>query len=281
MDNSNELRKRRKMNDSISIKETDELKHEISELKKNLHWQNLITQITTFIGTTLSTSVRFYGQTISGKQSAVKPVKLDSLLSSYGIQLLEPLSAQYWNTLRNIVTTIQNDLDSERVDMHPVVLEVIRATLEQTLACDPEAKPPSSSSSSSSSLLTSKVAQSSPYILQYEPLKVDEEKIAKIPDIAIVATNCQSKSIGSTVLPVEIKKKDEIVDAIHQSLGYLMVKLRDRLEIAEDVPSHIFGFCLGTDGYRIVLGCIDIKQCELTIQMTNVETTPFWPGPNK
>lgn len=265
--------------------ELNEVKQINSDLVKKNEWEYLISSINMFITKTLSTSVRSCEQSIPGKQPIISPIRLNKLLAAYGITLLKPLSPGEWKSFCEEVVCDQNGNLSERIGVHPVVLEVIKATLKRASfeSAQNSAAIKSASSSSSSSTLPIAAEPMIPvhYDIQHEVIKVDEEKIAKIPDVTIVTRHCRSKSIGSSVLIIEIKKKSGLIEAINQSLGYLMVKLRDRLEIAEEARSRIFGFCFGTNGYNIILGCIEIQNFKLSVQCTNLDEIPFWISPDK
>jgi len=164
--------------------------------------------------------------------------------------LLEPLSEKKWHTFCNKVSQIQNDTVSERKGVHPVVLEVV----ENVIATLPGGH----------------------YKKQYEQAVVDDERIAKKPDISIKMIDCTSKTMSSAVVPIEIKLKGETHIAIRQSMGYLMVKLRDQLEISQDCTSKLFGYCVGTDGYNICLNKIEIENYNNKILASEGEIIPFW-----
>jgi hypothetical protein len=122
------------------------------------------------------------------------------------------------------------------------------------------------------------------YKKEYEVSKFDLESMKIIPDVSIVEKNTPESALGtidSTLIPIEYKKEKEkeLTRAIHQSLGYLMRRLRDRLEIVEDpMTTDIWGFCLGTNGINIALGYISVTSGKLTVTSFGEEDKeiPFW-----
>ena len=80
----------------------------------------------------------------------------------------------------------------------------------------------------------------------------------------------------SIIIPIEIKNKGKLKDAIYQSLGYLMSKLLDQLEIVSDTNPKLFGYCIGTDGYTLSLGYISIENYEVSVFAGNA--IDLWDG---
>jgi hypothetical protein len=164
--------------------------------------------------------------------------------------LLEPLNPLGWHKLRDSVSTPLNFDSSERIGIHPTILEIIQGCVLSTENCS--------------------------YKIQYEKKKIDDEGIIKIPDISIVKNDEMSNLVISTVIPIEVKKENKLNSAIHQSLGYLLGKLRDQFKIAASDCNKLFGFCLTIDGTNLSLGYIAIKKYALNKLYTGVCDIQLW-----
>ena len=164
------------------------------------------------------------------------------------------MSKENWNFLCKNITKVQNNEPNEREDVHPLVNQLVQTILQS-------------------------ITQPCQYCTQQEGLKVDEEMIAKVPDISITLDGCKSKAMTSTVIPIEIKKKGKCREAIYQSLGYLMSKLLDQLEIVSDMNSKLFGYCIGTDGNWLNLGYISIENYRVSVLIGRA--IELWDGESR
>ena len=231
----------------------EEIQTVIKTTDEALKYQMLISTMENFIANNLSTARK---SSAAGRsiQNVVVIGKVETLLKNGDITLLNTLSKKNWKTFCKNITKVQNNELSEHKGVHPLVNELVQTTLQST-------------------------TQPSQYCTQKEGLKVDEEMIVKIPDISITLNECKSKAMTSIVVPIEIKKKGNCVGAIYQSLGYLMSKLLDQLEIASDVNTKLFGYCIGTDGNVLNLGYISIENYRVFASI-GVEID-LWDGENR
>lgn len=229
------------------------------EERKEQLKKDLINNMKSFISNNLATST-ISTNSLAAKNFGVAPFGLEGVLKSadMGLDFLLPqLTEQEWDVFCKHINKLQNDDESERKGVHPIVNEVIQAILNT-------------------------IPLPNKYKAVYEQCAADEDKIDRIPDISFVMANSESKTMSSIVMPLEIKKKGDVFRATNQSLGYLMTKLRDLLEIVTfphiGTDSKLFGFCFGTDGYHLSLGYILIKECKMFIchSLGDEEDMSFW-----
>jgi hypothetical protein len=97
---------------------------------------------------------------------------------------------------------------------------------------------------------------------------MSDEKMLKIPDFSIVLKNKTPSSLYDIVIPVEVKAEKHILAARVQAAGYLMLKLRDMLELT-DMNSKIFGFCVGISGIKMSIGYICIENLTLNMSFSH------------
>lgn len=239
----------------IMEKKTKAMEEERKEQVK----KDLINNMKSFISNNLATST-ISTNSLAAKNFGVAPFGLEGVLKSadMGLDFLLPqLTEQEWDVFCKHINKLQNDDESERKGVHPLVNEVIQAILNT-------------------------ISLPNKYKAVYEQCAADEDKIDRIPDISFVMANSESKTMSSIVMPLEIKKKGDVFRATNQSLGYLMTKLRDLLEIVTfphiGTDSKLFGFCFGTDGYHLSLGYILIKECKMFIchSVGGYKKLPFW-----
>lgn len=223
----------------------------IEEKDRNGKWVILLSSMMIFIHSNLSTTVRS-SQDVIGNITNFTSLTVPAFLKFSGLTLAEPLSREEWRQFCNNITIIQNDDASERLGIHPLVRQLI-STVLTTLSPDCQL-----------------------YKMEYDRSVIDDEQIAEIPNISIKTNDCTSRSISSVVVPIKIKLKGNVYDAIRQSVGYLMSKLRDQLEISLDCTSKLFGYCIGTDGYSLCLGKIEIENYEYKVFVSDINVSPFW-----
>ena len=220
-----------------------------AEAAEDQRRQTLVWTMENYIKSTLSTSSK--SENINGdKYAGVIIQPMDYILSLEALSLVCPLDNAIWCKLRDNVTTHLDFSQTERNGVHKTILEIVQGCIDATKDCL--------------------------YTAQYEGGKNDDEGIFKIPDISIVKNDDSSKLMISTVIPIEIKKNKKLSNAIHQSLGYLLSKLRDQFEIAASGSNKLFGFCLGTDGTHLSLGYIVIRNCSMEIFHTGENNIPLW-----
>lgn len=254
------------MNDSEMRKELEEFRKAYKELRKReeeknreleekdkfIQWQALLFSLNDFIGKNLSTTLQS-SPGLVGRHTVINLMSLSKFMELANIPLLDPLDEREWNDLCQDVQTVQDDTKSERAGVHPVVLQVVKSLM-----------------------LRLPGAEAWKYRACYEHLAVDDELIEKEPDISIKLADVDSSTMSDVVVPVEIKSKDHIVEAMRQSLGYLAVKLRDQLEISQNQTSRLFGYCVGTDGHTICMGKIEIENYNFSVSTFNDDAIPFW-----
>lgn len=257
-------------------------------------WTQLLNEMSSFIGRNLSTTTK---SDIRSAAQSSKPIpeSIEGLLTAHNIQLVDPLSTEEWVLFRENVELKMKGFQMpkktktrftgrtksfERANIHPLVVEVFRECLRRTtsLPTHKTSSPPSSSSSAGSPLAPYTAGS---YDLQYESWKDDEDAIYDVPDISIVLKSCRMSSIGSIVMPVVIKPsiaKDSksLQRAAHQSAGYLMMTLRDRLDISSESNKKLFGFSIGTNMNELSVCCISIENLQMTVLQTG--GSPFWPA---
>ena len=178
------------------------------------------------------------------KQRASRNINHDSsftaerILERENICLLPPLSKEEWTIFCQKVKINIKKNSSERIGVHPLVLDIVRSCQEQVTGCQ--------------------------YQIRHEMRVTDLEKTVTRPDISIIlpdSANSNSTMISNSdmVFPIEMKKQNEASAACQQSLSYLMAKLADQLEVVDIHVHKIFGFCVGTDGHQLSIGYIALK----------------------
>lgn len=236
--------------DRIMEEQRTRIEEDITRIKEETQRIALISNMNTFISFNLASSTLSSYSSFFGKNMIeVQRTRLNGVLKRAGMNsdiLLPPLSEQEWDVFCKQITASQNDNESERKGVHPVVFDVVKAILET-------------------------IPSPHNYRAVYEQLATDEDEIDKVPDISFVMADSQSRTLSSIVMPFEIKKKGNANRAINQSLGFLMTKLRNQLQIepfAYGSDLKVFGLCFGTDGYNLSVGCILIKDCKVSVYCT-------------
>ena len=228
--------------------------------KEKEEWKldNLLNNMDGFIANTLSTTNASHYAKNDKKVGKSYSPSIESILKLRHITSLNTMAVSEWKKYCNgVKNELIKDLN-ERESVHIVCNQIIDQAIKSTPDCK--------------------------YKKEYEANKFDMENIKIIPDVAIVEKNTSVLALGtidSTLVPIEYKKEkdSELTRAIHQSLGYLMRRLRDRLEIVEDpMTADIWGFCLGINGINLALGYISVTNGELTVTSFGERGNeiPFW-----
>jgi hypothetical protein len=106
------------------------------------------------------------------------------------------------------------------------------------------------------------------YDFLYEPRLSSLDTVDKIcrkrPDISVI-TRKDNRDVCPTfysmVLPIEAKVTGMMKRGLSQSLAYLFNKLRMQLEIIrEDPVTNLFGYAIGSDGYKLNLAKVEVKE---------------------
>lgn len=185
--------------------------------------------------------------TTAARIIGLEPLRLDHVLAKGGLQLAEELSKEEWDEFKRKVTAKLNNRNNKDNGIHPTVQQIFQA-------CN----------------------AASTYQLLFERNLADLDALVKRPDVSVALVLRVGDSIEETVMPVEIKKFNELSSAIHQALGYLLCKLRNLLDM-HGFDVKLSGFCLGSDGLSVSLGHAVIENSKLQVVYTGIDHKyPLW-----
>lgn len=185
--------------------------------------------------------------TTAARIIGLKPLRLDHVLAKGGLQLAEELSKEEWDEFKRKVTAKLNNRKSKDTGIHPTVQQIFQA-------CN----------------------AAGTYQLLFEKNFADLDAFVKRPDIAVVLVIRVGDSIEEAVMPVELKKFNDLSSAIHQALGYLLCKLRNLLDM-HGFDVKLSGFCIGSDGLSVSLGHAVIENSKLQVVYTGIDNKyPLW-----
>jgi tRNA A-37 threonylcarbamoyl transferase component Bud32 len=107
------------------------------------------------------------------------------------------------------------------------------------------------------------------YDIKYEELTDTLEsapkKLREIPDFGIHIRESNpllQRSFLTCVFPVECKNYSNLRDAMGQSVHYLIKRVLYQIEFNRTYDVNMMAFCIGCDGWNIVLGCLSIRNNE-------------------
>jgi hypothetical protein len=105
------------------------------------------------------------------------------------------------------------------------------------------------------------------YDITYEesagPLESTPNKLRGIPDFAIRTkelNHVPQRSLLSCVFPVQCTDYSDLKDAMGQSIHYLIKRVLYQIEFNRRYDVDMLAFCIGCDGWNIILGCLCIHK---------------------
>jgi hypothetical protein len=220
--------------------------------KRGIRIKNLYFQIDAYISSSLSTS------SIGSKQSSAKKISPDYVCASNFLSIenidIKRISSEEWQTFEKSITGVIDTEKSEKSGMHPIIKDLLEGIINSIDDCY--------------------------YHVNYERTLFNDDRVAKIPDFSISEKSCESLLLSDCVIPIEIKKQGDMESARVQAAGYLLSKLRDKLELIDLKKSHrIFGFCVAISGTEISFGHICIEKRRVKLCFSG--PTNFWDGTNR
>ena len=95
------------------------------------------------------------------------------------------------------------------------------------------------------------------------------------PDFSIILKNSvEAYDVSQLLVPIECKLKYEDINmGLNQSFGYAMRRILNQIEMQKDYKSYYHCYCFATDGNKLAIGKVIIKDASVTILGTISESS--------